>query len=93
LEDQATMSAQEKISEFLCREFFGNDRSKLPGLDEPLMGSDGGAVDSVGLHQVITFLESDLGVVVNDLDIVPENFATTRALFRYVEGNLAQKKA
>jgi acyl carrier protein len=86
------MNAQEKISDFICRQFCGNDRSRLPGLDQPLLGSEGGAVDSVGLHEVISFLESDIGIAVDDLDIVPENFQTMRALIRYTEDKLRQAK-
>jgi acyl carrier protein len=79
------MDLQAKIADFVCREFLNNDRSRLPGPDGPLLGAEGGAVDSVGLHQLITFIENDLGVTVDDLDIIPENFQTLRALSAYVE--------
>jgi acyl carrier protein len=87
------MDVQQKLADFICREFQGNDRSRIPGPDTPLLGSEGGAVDSVGLHQLITFLEEEFHVTVDDLDIVPENFQTLQALTGYVERKLKEKKA
>ena len=86
------MDLQAKIADFVCREFLNNDRARLPSPDGPLLGAEGGAVDSVGLHQLITFIENDLGVTVDDLDIIPENFQTLRALSAYVERKQKQKK-
>jgi acyl carrier protein len=85
------MDVQEKLADFLCREFYNNDRARLPGPDGPLLSAEGGAVDSVGLHQVITFIEADLGTTVDDIDIVPENFHSLRALTAYVEGKRRPK--
>jgi len=87
------MNVQEKLADFVCREFCGNDRSRVPGMDQPLLGSEGGAVDSVGLHQLISFLESDIGITVDDLDIIPENFQTMRALCDYTSGKLRPKQS
>jgi acyl carrier protein len=87
------MNTQEKVSDFICKEFCGNDRSRVPAMDHPLLGSEGGPVDSVGLHQVISFLESDLGIVVGDLDIVPENFQTMRTLISYADRKRAEANA
>jgi acyl carrier protein len=84
------VDVQQKLADYLCREYLNNDRSRVPGPDQPLLSAEGGPVDSVGLHQLITFVESGLGVTVDDLDIVPENFATLRALSRYVEGKQRQ---
>ena len=42
--------------------------------DEPLQ------IDSLGLIRLVAFLESDLGIRVEDEELVAENFATLRAL-------------
>ncbi len=78
------MKAQEAISEFICREMLYNDSDRMPEPDDVLMGP-GGLVDSVGLHQLVSFLESNFGIEVGDLDIVPENFESLNALTSYVE--------
>ena len=75
---------QDSVADFICREFLFEDKARLPAPDEPLLGP-GGVVDSVGLHQLITFIESSFGIEVGDLDIVPENFETTNALVSYIE--------
>lgn len=82
--DVVTMNTQEAVSDYICRELLFDERDRMPAPDAPLTGP-GGVVDSVGLHQLISFLESTFGIEVGDLDIVPENFSTLSALFSYVE--------
>lgn len=48
--------------------------------DYPLIDND--VLDSLGIFQVVTFLEEDLGVTVADEDLVPANFATIGAITR-----------
>lgn len=79
------MSVQDTVADFVCREILFNDRERMPGPRDPLLGS-GGVIDSVGLHQLITWLESQFGIEIGDLDIVPENFATLEAVSKLVAG-------
>lgn len=83
------MSAQvrDTVADFVCREILFGDQDRMPGPGDPLLGS-GGVIDSVGLHQLITFLESQFSIEIGDLDIVPENFATLDA----VSGLVARKQ-
>ena len=81
------MNVQDTVSDYLCREVLFDDKSKMPGPDDPLV-SPGGLIDSIGLHQLITFLESQFGFEVDDLDLIPENFETFAALTSYVEHKL-----
>jgi acyl carrier protein len=41
-------------------------------------------LDSLGLMQLVTFIEQDLGVPIDQKDITPENFATLRDIERLV---------
>ena len=52
------------------------------GDDESLVES--GVVDSLGIFQLIAFLEETFGVRIGDEDITPENFGTIEAIERLV---------
>lgn len=58
------------------------------GLDDSLMGN--GVVDSMGVMEMIQFLEDDFGIVVNDADITEENIGTLNAISNYVLLHSAQ---
>jgi acyl carrier protein len=84
------MTQREAIEDYICREVLFNDRSKLPGPEEMLIGSDG-IVDSFGLNNLILFIEDELGVTIDDVDVVPENFNTLNALTDFVTRKLEGK--
>jgi len=44
-----------------------------------------GILDSVALVDLVTFLEDDLGILVLDHELVPENFATRDRIVEFVE--------
>jgi acyl carrier protein len=52
------------------------------GDDDALLGS--GIIDSMGVMEVIMFLEEAFGVKVHDEDITEENLGTVRAIASYV---------
>ena len=59
------------------KEYIDNNRGSLPPVtdpDEPLQ------IDSLGLIRLVAFLESDLGIRVEDEELTAENFATLRKL-------------
>jgi acyl carrier protein len=59
------------------KEYINNNRGSLPPItdpDEPLQ------LDSLGLIRLVAFLESDLGIRVEDEELMAENFATLRTL-------------
>ena len=47
-----------------------------------LLGS--GIIDSMGVMEVIAFIESEFGVEVDDEDVTEENLGSIRAISRYV---------
>lgn len=70
--------------------------------DEILHGEDGpvqtdtsplltGAVDSVGLLQLVAFLEEEFDVEIDDTEIVPENFSTVANIEKLVRRRLDEK--
>ncbi len=59
------------------KEYLDAARAPLPPIsdpDEPLQ------IDSLGLIRLVAFMESDLGIRVEDDELLAENFATLRAL-------------
>src|SRR5215468_7367557 len=59
------------------KEYIDNNRGSLPPVtdpDEPLQ------IDSLGLIRLVAFLESDLGIMIEDEELIAQNFATLRSL-------------
>jgi acyl carrier protein len=59
------------------KEYIDNNRGSLPPVtdpDEPLQ------IDSLGLIRMVAFLESDLGIRIEDEELIADNFATLRKL-------------
>jgi acyl carrier protein len=59
------------------KEYINNNRGSLPPVadpDEPLQ------IDSLGLLRLVAFLEDDLGYVIENAELIPENFASLRKL-------------
>lgn len=60
------------------------------GLDEALI--DKGLLDSVGVLQLVVFIEEKFDVTIEDDEVVPENFETVRTIGRYVRQKLGTVK-
>lgn len=71
---------RERIREFLAQQFPG---TKNGGDDEPLLSS--GLIDSLGILDVVTFLEKEFGFTVSDEDLLPENFGSVASLLNFVQ--------
>jgi acyl carrier protein len=59
------------------KEYIDNNRGSLPPVsdpDEPLQ------LDSLSVVRLVAFLEKDLGYLVENDELIPENFATLRKL-------------
>ena len=73
---------EQRILTFLAQTF-PREQGKAITADDPLL--DQGLVDSVGIFELVAFIERDFGVHVQDEEIVPENFETARHIARFVE--------
>jgi acyl carrier protein len=62
---------------------FSRARTRTLADDDPLLES--GIVDSLGVLDIVSFIESDLGVIVADEDLVRENFGTIGRIAAYIE--------
>ena len=48
-----------------------------------------GVIDSLGLLEVVTFIEAEFGISVEDTDVTLENFGSVNAISAYVRSLLA----
>ena len=82
------MNVQAALTDYINREIVAKNGQPLPTLDQPLLDSDGGMVDSLSMWPWIVFVESHFGISVDDNDFMPENFQTLRALTKFIETKL-----
>ena len=68
-----------KIKTFLARQF---PMTKNVSNDEPLLTN--GLIDSLGILEVVSFVENEFGIVVSDEDLLPENFGSIHSLSNFV---------
>ena len=78
------MNVQEVLTDYI-REVVAKTGQALPTLDQPLLDSEGGVIDSMTLWPLIVFVEERFGIKVEDTDIMQENFRTRRALTKFIE--------
>jgi acyl carrier protein len=68
-----------KIRTFLAQQF---PMTKNIGNDEPLLKN--GLIDSLGILEVVTFMEKEFGIVVSDEDLLPDNFGSIYSLADFI---------
>ena len=78
------MRVQEVLTDYI-REVVEKNGQPMPTLDQPLLDSEGGVIDSMSMWPLIVFVESHFGIKVEDTDIMQENFRTLRALINFIE--------
>ena len=75
------MNVQEKVRQFIIENFYVNDAATLAD-DASLIAA--GIVDSTGMLEVITFLESQYGITIEDTEMTPENLETIGRIAGFV---------
>ena len=73
------MLVQQRLRQFIQDAFFVDQ----VGDDESFLAS--GIIESLGIMQIVAFVESEFGVAVPDADLVPENFDSINRIAAYVE--------
>jgi acyl carrier protein len=76
------MDVRESIRGYIIANFLFGDASPLQSDSMSLL--DNGIIDSVGVMELVAFLEQDHGLEVNDEDLVPENFDSVDNLAGFV---------
>lgn len=77
------MQLREQIRGFIIENFLFGDAEPLS--DDAVSLLDNGIVDSVGVMEMVAWLEQNHGLKVEDQELVPENFDSVERLVRFVE--------
>lgn len=78
------MTTTEQIREYVCRSSFCNPDK----LNETTPLFDDGIFDSMGLLNLISFLEKEIGVHVEDSELDLENFGSIQAIAAFIDRKL-----
>jgi acyl carrier protein len=75
------------VREFVLSNFYVADQASVTDAMSLL---DQGIIDSTGVLEVIGFIETTLGVTVEDHEMLPENLESIERIARYVSRKQAQ---
>jgi acyl carrier protein len=85
-----TVPPQDRIRIFILEKFPLARKRGITDAD-PLLES--GIMDSMGVLELVTFVEQEFGVNVSDEELVPENFQSIRLLADFVLTKLSRVTA
>lgn len=77
------MNIEETVERFIIDELLVGDSQTKLDPDQSLVSS--GVIDSLAILRLISFLEEKFGIVVEDDEVVPENFETINVIKAFVE--------
>jgi acyl carrier protein len=76
------MDLREQIHGFVVENFLFGDAEPLR--DDEMSLLDNGIMDSVGVMELVAFLEQDMGLSIEDSELVPENLDSIKNLVGFV---------
>ena len=82
------MTILEKLHAFLLTKVSADTSIKRLDPDEDLI--ERGIIDSLGIMKLVNFMEEELGLKVEDGEIIPENYSKLSSMVKYVEGKMAE---
>ena len=75
-----------KIRSFIIENFlFGDDN----GLKDDTSFLEEGIIDSTGVLELVTYLEEEFEISVDDEELIPENLDSINNVAAYLEGKIA----
>jgi acyl carrier protein len=77
------MELRDRIHGFLVENFLFGDPEPLKDDNQSLL--DNGIMDSVGVMELVAYLEQDFGLSIDDDELVPENLDAVANLVAFVE--------
>lgn len=83
-------TAKSKITHFILERFPGSRKRQLSD-DTALLET--GIVDSIGVLEIVAFVEQSFAVTVSDDDLLPENFGSIACIARFVEAKIESTEA
>jgi acyl carrier protein len=84
------------MDDVVIRDYIGRELVRDPAVlplenSTPLL--DSGVLDSLGLLRLVIFIQDQFGIVIDDLDVVPEHFASVDAICAYLRAHPAYEGA
>lgn len=74
---------ESKLRDFIIQELAWNGSRDDLTYDYPLI--ERRVLDSLGIFQVVTFVETEYGIDIQDEELVPEHFGTIDGIARLIE--------
>jgi len=84
------VEAAEKIKSFIKQEILFEDPNQALNEDTPLLN---GVMDSLGLMQLVAFIEEEYDVEIDDADMTAEHFRTVGDIETLVNQKVSEKAA
>jgi acyl carrier protein len=75
------MSVRQRVRQFVVDNFYVSDPQALS--DDALLVTEG-YVDSTGMMEIITFLETEFGIAIADQETTPENLESIARIAAFV---------
>lgn len=82
------MDARDRIRDFIKQEILFEEEPAGLSDDTPLLD---GIMDSLGLMQLVAFLEEEFDIELDDADITAEHFRTLGHIAEFVNGRAGQR--
>jgi len=76
------MELKAKIRDYIIENFLFGDAAPLT--DDGISLLDEGIIDSVGVMELVAFLEQDFGLTVEDEELIPENLDSVNNLAGFI---------
>jgi acyl carrier protein len=85
------MTVESQIKEYIARNLLFSDNGFQYGDDASFL--DEGIVDSVGVMELVAFVEEQFGFKVNDSEVIPDHFDSVSKLAAFIrsKSNKLQK--
>lgn len=77
----AEVDVNNRLREFIANEIMFEDNASVLTDDTPLLGK---VMDSLGLMQLVAFIEEEFDVTIEDSEVTVENFRTLADIERLV---------
>lgn len=83
------MNTAEEVKNFLVKARLVKSDQML-GENESLI--EGGIIDSLGVVELIGYIENAYGIIVGEDDLVPENFDTLAAIQTFISNRVSRNQ-
>lgn len=83
-----TYSITPEIHDYISRNFLFSDKGFQYGNDASFL--EEGIIDSLGIIELVSFVEKRFGISVADHELLPENFDSVNRLCSFIASKLAK---